>query len=141
MRHIFHRGVYRYPNLHRRLDVRPDTPIWIDKNEDSESISLSRLRVRSRGLQIQRLADRELPTIYDYLEAARYTGDAVTLSSDAWTMDEVLAPNVTDKETVLNFAIMAANDYEEHPGEGQWEDITGPFNYSQSFGWESDGLR
>jgi lipase ATG15 len=57
-------------------------------------------------------------------------------------MDEIPGPNVTDKETVLNFAIMTANDYNEHPGEGDWIDLgPGPFNYSQNFGWEGDGLR
>jgi lipase ATG15 len=56
-------------------------------------------------------------------------------------MDDIAGPNVTDKDTVLTFAKMTSNDYIEEPGTGDWEDITGRFNYSSSFGWLSDGLR
>lgn len=56
-------------------------------------------------------------------------------------MDTVPGPNITDKQTVLTFAQMTANDYIEEPGTGQWHTIHGKFNYSGSFGWQKDGLR
>lgn len=56
-------------------------------------------------------------------------------------MDTLAGPNVTDKESVLTFAKMTANDYIEEPGSGDWHYIHGRFNYSSSFGWQSDGLR
>lgn len=57
-------------------------------------------------------------------------------------MDTLPAPNVTDKETVLTFAKMTANDYIEEPGStSEWKTIHGKFNYSSSFGWKGDGLR
>lgn len=95
----------------------------------------------SNPLTIQRLADRRLSVIEGYLSAARSTGSPVVLSSSEWVMDELAGPNVTDKETVLTFAKMTANDYIEVPGTEDWEDVGGPFNYSRSFGWQSDGLR
>ncbi|KAL8869963.1 MAG: hypothetical protein Q9174_003883 [Haloplaca sp. 1 TL-2023] len=59
----------------------------------------------------------------------------------AWTLDDVSAPDVADKDTVVNLAMMAANAYTEEPGTGEWEDVNAGFNYSNSFGWEQDGLR
>lgn len=56
-------------------------------------------------------------------------------------MDSVAGPDVTDKQTVLTFAQMTANDYIEEPGTADWETIHGKFNYSSSFGWKGDGLR
>ena len=56
-------------------------------------------------------------------------------------MDEVSGPNITDKETVISFAQMAANAYILVPGDGEWKDVGGGFNYTEDFGWESDGLR
>ncbi|MCJ1230510.1 putative lipase atg15, partial [Toensbergia leucococca] len=58
-------------------------------------------------------------------------------------MDELYGPNITDKETVLNLARMAADAYILLPGteDWEWQNISTGFNYSNSFGWESDGLR
>lgn len=56
-------------------------------------------------------------------------------------MDTLPGPNVTDKQSVLTFAQMTANDYIEEPGTEDWEDVHGPLNYSSSFGWRGDGLR
>lgn len=36
-------------------------------------------------------------------------------------MDEVIAPDITDRDTVINFALMAANAYTLVPGTGDWE--------------------
>lgn len=73
--------------------------------------------------------------------AARQQGFVSVLSPSAWTVDEVPAPNITDKDTILTLALMAANAYVEKPGEADWEDVGAPFNRSADFGWESDGLR
>ncbi len=63
------------------------------------------------------------------------------LSPSAWTTDEVSGPNITDKDTVLSFAKMSSDAYIMEPQTGEWEDVNGGFNYSDSFGWEGDGLR
>ncbi|GAD93803.1 autophagy related lipase Atg15 [Paecilomyces variotii No. 5] len=145
LRHIFHRGTYEHPNLHKKLDIRPDTRLW-EVSEDGRDIRplqepLVPLTALSHPLTIERLADRRLSVIENHLSAARSQGSPVTLSGSDWVMDEVAGPNVTDKETVLTFAKMTANDYIEEPGTADWEDIHGGWNYSQGFGWEGDGLR
>ncbi|CEJ61357.1 Putative Lipase Atg15 [Penicillium brasilianum] len=144
LRHIFHRGAYQHPELHSRLDVNPNTRLWTlsEDGTDQEPISSEGpLIASSSPITIQRLADRRLSVIEGYLAAARFSGIATTSSPSDWVMDTLAGPNVTDKQTVLTFAQMTANDYIEEPGTEDWQNIHGRFNYSNSFGWQRDGLR
>ncbi|USP73681.1 uncharacterized protein yc1106_00955 [Curvularia clavata] len=142
LRHIFHHGTYKYPDLHRRLDVPEQATVWMAADEDpTDREPVPRLRVKSEAMTIQRLADRSKETINGILDWGRMTGRAVQLAEEDWTMDEIPGPNVTDKETVLSFARMASNAYILEPHTGEWQDVGGGFNYTEDFGWESDGLR
>lgn len=145
LRHIFHRGAYEHPNLHRKLDVRPDTRLWVVSTDEAEDEPVAfintPLTASSSPLTVQRLADRRLSVIESHLKTARLSGSAAVLSPSEWLMDTLAGPNITDKQTILTFAKMTQNDYVEEPGTEDWEDINGPFNYSRSFGWQGDGLR
>ncbi|KAK2765140.1 putative lipase atg15 [Arachnomyces sp. PD_36] len=142
LRHVFHHGTYDDPNLHKRLDVKPDEPLWIASDDDKQEMELSpTLTASSNPLSIERLSDRSLSTIEDHLLTARMSGSASILSPSDWTTDEVVGPNITDKETVRSLAWMSANAYIMERGTENWEDVKTPFNYSQRFGWENDGLR
>ena len=142
LRHIFHHGTYRDPGLHKRLDVYPDSSIWTPSAETTpEQTPVRHLSARSHGMTIQRLADRRVSTVNDHLSHARLTGQVVSLAANDWTMDEVNGPNMTDQETVLNLATMAADAYVLEPYTGEWENLTQGFNDSQGFGWQGDGLR
>ncbi len=98
-------------------------------------------RARSRPLEIQRLVDRRVSTLEPLLASARQQGQAESLGIEAWNIEEIPGPNVTDKETILSFAKMTLDAYTLEPFTGEWQDVKGGFNYSQSFGWEGDGLR
>jgi lipase ATG15 len=141
LRHVFHHGTYEYPQLHRRLDVPENAAIWMAEDQDAAPEPVPRLRVRSEVVSIQRLADRSKETINGMLDWGREKGRAVQLAEDDWVIDDLPGPNVTDKETVLSFARMASNAYILEPHTGEWEDVGGGFNYTEDFGWESDGLR
>ena len=141
LRHVFHHGTYEYPNLHKRLDVRPEDVLKVTKEKGDVQALTGPLHARSRQIPIQRLSDRRMSIVQNLVSSARLTGLPPSLDPSAWILDEVLAPNVTDKETVISLALMAANAYTEEPGTGEWEDVNGGFNYSDSFGWEGDGLR
>ena len=142
LRHIFHHGTYDSPNLHKRHDIRPESSLWSAADEESALYSgLQPVSARSHGSRIHRLMDRRPSMVEGYLARARDSGQPVALGVDDWRMDEVDSPNITDKDTVVNLAIMAANAYVPVIGEGEWEDVTGGYNESQAFGWESDGLR
>ncbi|KAH8732195.1 Alpha/Beta hydrolase protein [Phaeosphaeriaceae sp. PMI808] len=142
LRHIFHHGTYKHPKLHRRLDVPEHAAVWTADDQDAGARKPApRLRVRLEAMSIQRLTDRSKETIDGILEWGRTKGRAVQLADEDWTIDEIPGPNVTDKETVMSFARMASNSYILEPNTGEWEDVGGGFNYTEDFGWESDGLR
>ncbi|ORY14786.1 autophagy related lipase-like protein Atg15 [Clohesyomyces aquaticus] len=142
LRHVFHHGTYRYPNLHRRLDVPENAPVWMAADGDATAKEpVPRLRAKSEALSIQRLVDRSKETIDGMLDWGRMTGKSVRLADSDWTVDEIPGPNVSDKETVLSFARMASDAYVLEPGAEEWEDVGGGFNYTEDFGWETDGLR
>ncbi|KAF2654524.1 alpha/beta-hydrolase, partial [Lophiostoma macrostomum CBS 122681] len=142
LKHVFHHGTYKYPSLHRRLDVPERAPVWMAEADDaSDRERVPPLRVKAEDMSIQRLVDRSRDTIDGILDWGRRKGQAVQLAAEDWTIDEIPGPNVSDKETVLSFARMASNAYILEPNTGEWEDVGGGFNYTEDFGWESDGLR
>ena len=141
LRHIFHHGTHQYPALHMRLNVRPGDPVWVETEGKSQRSNQSSLSARSRSTTIQRLSDRRAAVIESFIDRARLTGVTSTPPLSAWTLDEILGPNVTDRETVLTMARMAGNAYTMEPGTGEWQNVNGGFNESQAFGWEGDGLR
>ena len=100
-----------------------------------------RLRARAVSTNIERLADRRRSTVDNMLNFATIHGEAMDLPASAWRVDEIAGPNHTDKTTVLTMARMAANAYVTEPWTGEWQDVKGGFNYTEDFGWESDGLR
>ena len=60
-----------------------------------------------------------------------------------WYDEDVVAPDVTDRDTVVALALMSSNAYTKVPGSGEWLNISEPWNGSDSnhFGWDGKGLR
>ena len=96
---------------------------------------------RSESLRIERLADRNQEHIDYLLDTGRIRGEPLALDASAWTIDDVPGPNVTDKESLLSFAHIAANAYLTAHDDPEWFDVGKGFNYTNDFGWETDGLR
>lgn len=142
LRHILHHGTYDHPTLHRRKDViSTEDQIWLSAEDDFSAEHLPPLRARSEATRIQRLADRR-PSVVDPLVAlSREQGYVSVLSPEAWTLDDIPSPNITDRDTIISLAYMSANAYVEHTTDGEWSEVGDPFNRSADFGWESDGLR
>lgn len=142
LRHIYHAGSHKYPGLLKKVDVNANTVLALSEDESSLGISPQTVfDVSSRPTRIERMVDRSHATVNSILEAGRLTGQDAYLPPSAWTIDEIPGPNITDKQTVLSFAQMAANAYILKPNTGDWEDIKGGFNYTEDFGWQEDGLR
>lgn len=87
------------------------------------------------------MVDRRMSAIEPQIAAAREHGHAQILDANAWSLDEISGPDVTDKGTVLSLAKMTLDAYTLEPFSGEWKDVKGGFNYSDSFGWDADGLR
>ena len=143
LRHIYHKGSHKYPDLLLKADIHPDTVLLRAEDDDDAASTFSRepLRVSTQSINIERMVDRSRQQINDLLEHGNWYGEAASLPASAWTIDEIAGPNITDKESVLTFARMAANAYVEEPGDSEWEKIKGRFNYTEDFGWKEDGLR
>ena len=101
------------------------------------------LVVRSSPMKVHRLKDRRPSVVDPMVAAAREYSQVWASSPDAWTLDELSGPNISDTDTILTFAQMAANAYVETPETGDWKDVNGGFNRTDDvgFGWDSDGLR
>jgi lipase ATG15 len=142
LRHIYHHGTYKHPELHRKLDVIHDqSRVYLAAEDEYDAHEIPSLFARSRGDTIERLVDRRPSVIDPMVAESRRQGYAAVLDASAWTVDEVPAPDVTDKDTVLSMAYMAADAYVEKEGEGDWHDVGGSFDRRDDFGWETDGLR
>lgn len=142
LRHIFHHGTHKYPTLHRRQDVvHTGQDIWLAAEDDHAAERLPPLRARSDAARIQRLVDRRPSAVDPLVALSRERGYVSVLSADAWTLDDISGPNITDRDTVVSMAYMSANAYVETPSDGEWLEVGRPYNRSADFGWESDGLR
>ena len=143
LRHVFHHGTHLYPDLHKRLDVKPESVqgAYTNQRGDDDEHGIGPFPAKSSLVKIERLSERKISDIELLLSAAREKGRPPQQPHEAWTMDEIPGPNVTDRGTVLNFALMAANAYDQTRDESEWEDAKPPFNLSSSFGWQGDGLR
>lgn len=71
---------------------------------------------------IQRIANRDRANIDRLSHLTRLLG-SMSSSSYEWNVESSAAPNVSDKETVLSFARMAANAYVSEPHMGDWQDV------------------
>ncbi|KAL7912284.1 alpha/beta-hydrolase [Trichoderma velutinum] len=142
LRHIYHHGTNRHPRLHRKLDVVHDqSRVFLAADDGYAEHTVPTLTAKSRGETIERLVDRR-PSVVDPIVAeSRKQGYAAVLDASAWTMDQVSSPDITDKNTVLTMAYVAADAYVENDGQADWQDIGAPFNRSLDFGWGTDGLR
>ncbi|KAI1247611.1 putative lipase atg15 [Eutypa lata] len=142
LRHIFHHGTYEHPGLHRRKDIlEPEAEVWLAESDGYAAERIPSLKAKSQPRKIERMVDRR-PSIVDPMVAeARQRGAIFASSPSVWTVDDVPGPDVTDKETVLTMALIAADAYVEKPGMPDWEEVGEPFNRTEDFGWETDGLR
>lgn len=143
LRHVFHHGI-QDQTVHRRLDVpKSASTMWIESEDGILEEETRPLVARTSPMKIERLKDRRPSVVDPMVAAAREEGGYWALSPSAWTVDNVAGPDVTDRDTVLTFAQMAANAYVDTPETGDWKDVNGGFNRTDDigFGWDSDGLR
>ena len=118
---------------HNRIDLVHD--------DGSNAIHLPQLLATSQETAILRLLDGQSSRVESLLRNAQLQGQPPVLNTDAWTLEHVPGPNVSDKQTVPNLATMASDAYALDPADPAWHNLTGGFNRSQSFGWHSYGIR
>ncbi|KAK6864259.1 lipase ATG15 [Apiospora arundinis] len=142
LRHIYHHGTYRHPGLHRRRDIpNTDAEVWLTAEDEHAAEQIVSLKAKSKPRKIERLVDRRPQVVDPIVAESRQRGYLLASAPSAWTIDDVPGPDVTDKETVISMALVAADAYVEKPGMPDWDEVGRPFNRSADFGWETDGLR
>ncbi|KAK9479414.1 Alpha/Beta hydrolase protein [Lipomyces japonicus] len=97
------------------------------------------LKLSSVSRTVTHLSQRDPDFIESYLAYAS-TAKAVAIEFD-WTHEEMMVPNVTDRDTLVSLAKMTADAYVDTPESNDWMDIGYPYNDTDKFGWDSNGLR
>ncbi|KAG0032089.1 putative lipase atg15 [Podila clonocystis] len=143
LRHILHHGGVRYPSLFRQKDLRPADVLL------SEMLTGQALTHRIKTAQTTTLKPRENQQNGQQGQGQnskkmRSQGfrslDDTSLGPESWTRESVMAPDVTDRETILQLAKMNYNSYTEVASPG-WYDLEGNWSVNSTFGWEEDGVR
>ncbi|KAI1002584.1 putative lipase atg15 [Podosphaera aphanis] len=144
LRHIFHHDNLKKPSLHRRYDIQDQrSTLWIESEFGDAHLESRSLTTRTKTTKIHRLKDRRPAVVDPMVIAAREYSKVWASAGDAWTIDDLKAPDTTDVETILSFAQMSANAYLRKLGPGDKENIHGGFNRGTTtgFGWDGDGLQ
>jgi len=136
LRHVYHRGI-EYPDLHRRVDIHPEEIEHATLEKDEYRRGIGPFRTSSAPISMHRLRKRRIEDIAAYNRIA----ESAERQYAAWVMEDVAAPQIRNKSTVVDLSIMAANAYDATREDKEWEDVGRPFNLSASFGWQQDGLR
>jgi len=110
--------------------VTHDARVLVHDHPSPSSLQPSLPAIRTRRTPISRPLQPFTPT-------STYLG-----YDSGWEEDEVDAPDVENRETLLALAKMTNNAY-LLPNETGWYDLEGKWNVSYPFGWEpsSDGFR
>ncbi|KAH8163196.1 hypothetical protein CIB48_g5056 [Xylaria polymorpha] len=111
LRHIVHHGTYRHPGLHRRQDVRQPEA------------------------QVWLAAEGAHPP--EQITALKAKSRAQKIERLVDRRPSIVgSPGCRGPR-----ARLLANAYVESPDIPDWEEVGKPFNRTEDFGWESDGLR
>jgi lipase ATG15 len=74
-------------------------------------------------------------------KAAVLPRDAQYPLSPIYMSEDILGPDVQDKDTVVNFSIMSEDAYHPDQWDPEWEIVDDKYNTSIPFGWEASGIQ
>lgn len=160
LKHIFHHNtdLPHGQSAQGRLDVTPQLlDAWtndlqitaLSSPDDSIDHTLRALTTplyfSVKPKTIRRLADRHpdsVERVVEYANTWKQRNMPEMKNEDlAWTDDMALVPNISDRNTLVTLAYMAANAYVDIPHTGDWTNLTSPWNDTLHVGWDGDGVR
>lgn len=156
IKHVFHHGIGENHGIHERLDITPEfvkTQSVLKKAnmmhvsellpEDIRSLNPWTFQYRlnfedkqdGEDFKITRMANRDP----DFVESLLKENN----ESVEWIEEHETIPNITDRNTLVNLALMASNAYVEVPHTGDWTDVGKPWKNKSSheYGWLGNGIR
>ncbi|BAP71283.1 putative lipase ATG15 [Kluyveromyces marxianus] len=120
-----------------------DTKLW--SKSDSNPWT-HEFKLKQQTIQMTRMAYRDPDYVESFLDFANENPTMAQKVHLEWVDENVLAPNVTDKDTIISLALMSSNAYVPLPFEGDWRNISGwdhdanP-DFPDGIGWDADGVR
>jgi len=105
--------------------------------QDCTQAAATGFPIRTKRTQVNRAKDQK-----SFHEARRRSLHARESTILDWEEHEILAPDTSDRSTVMELARMTGNAYFK-PDDKGWYDVGGQWNSSFPFGWEpvDDGFR
>lgn len=127
LRHIFHHGAGQAGPRARRLDVTADRIVQAEVAGHFRPFVIKQAPITI-----------EKPPVIHKYDGQRPIWSAM---SPIWVAEDVAAPDVEDKETVISLASMSENAYKPGPEDPEWMDVDEAYNSSVPFGWDDSGIR
>lgn len=164
LKSIYRHGVGVNHGWHQRLEVTPELiskagtlyqetavqmqgdegsePLWTNNDEYATSNPFDvELALGKVPLTLKRMKQRDPDYMEAYVSGETYMSEAEAHAM--WIDDDIVAPNITDRDTVISLALMSSNAYVRIPQTGDWRNVTQPWNETEpeDFGWDGDGIR
>ncbi|KAF2631568.1 autophagy related lipase-like protein Atg15 [Macroventuria anomochaeta] len=127
LRHVIHHGAGRPGARARRLDVTADRVVQAEA-----AGHFGPFVVKKAPIVIEKPS-----------RIHKYDGQRPMWStmSPIWVAEDVAAPDVEDKDTIISLASMSEDAYKPGPDDSEWMDVDGSYNSSVPFGWDDSGIR
>lgn len=142
LKHVYHNDP---GSFQARWDIpHDDLVIWGLGGVDTDPV------LKASPQQIKRLAIRNDPGLVESAIFHSIENPHLMLAdSFDWALDEIMVPNITDTQTVLQLAKMASNAYSKLPSDPSWRDVndTSPHlpgfdpDSRDYFNWDEGGVR
>ncbi|CAH1756725.1 19535_t:CDS:2 [Entrophospora sp. SA101] len=132
LKHIFHHGSTRFPNLIKRKDF---SDFEILAKEQSSGIPFTHT---IRAINETSVRPTKQNAINEFRLRSQNEGISTIID---WDEEIKLVPDIKDYRTLINLAKMTYNAYLIDNDAIDWYDIGKEYPKNQSFGWEEDGVR
>ncbi|AMD22692.1 HHL078Cp [Eremothecium sinecaudum] len=163
---IYHHGAGKHSNVHMVLDINddirklasdhyqlnaasaeePENDLWSSYADfqDTNPFNYS-FKLKTTTAPVTRTSNRDPNFISSFLDYSLTNPEMAAKVEFEWEDEDVLAPDVTDRTTVMSLALMSSNAYVKLPQTGNWRNLTG-WNITDEkgapeYGWEEDGIR
>ncbi|CAG8619940.1 13379_t:CDS:2 [Cetraspora pellucida] len=131
LKHIYHHGSSRFPNLIRRKDINEDS---LRARELASDMTFTHTVKAINGTNVK---PSNKHSVEEFQEKSK--NEQISLIMD-WEDTPTLLPQVSDWDTVRSLAKMTYNAYTEEK-DGDWYDLGESYDWNISFGWDKEGVR
>ncbi|GBC35993.2 autophagy associated lipase Atg15 [Rhizophagus irregularis DAOM 181602=DAOM 197198] len=131
LRHVFHHGSTKYPNLFRRMDLT-ETKVRTQELESGAPLTFTLMGINGTGIEyVKENAVKEFRDMSkNKLKSAKLD----------WRDIPKYIPLIKHWKTLINLAKLTYNAYVK-PEDQDWYDLGKKYGLNDTFGWDQDGIR